>query len=158
MKMLCICLCFIAGAYLSVVFGADTKDINKLDDDKQMTYNIELLMVADNAVFNWWGGLAESDEPYAREAETASLINQYYAFVFNGIRERFQSVIKGFKIDVSFVGLLINKTSTWTEDARETGTTNSLRGMVDSREALHNFLGWVNVTEHTADHIMLFTG
>ncbi|XP_063412867.1 A disintegrin and metalloproteinase with thrombospondin motifs 3-like [Mytilus trossulus] len=125
------------------------------------TYDIELLIVVDYAIYQRWYGKSLGSTVSQRDQNAVASIRQYYAFVINGMDAMYKNLqTSSFTINILFSGIIIAKTASdapWTETIKITGVTPN---QVDASQMLNLFSSWVksqsSIPGH--DHAMLFTG
>lgn len=129
--------------------------------DRQVA-TVELFLVIDFALFEWWDSLAGNLQ--ITGMNTLKLIHEYYSYILHGIETRLQSLAKqGVRINAAFAGIYVAeeaKDSYWTMESTVEGDGNDKRLMVNASEALEKFQLWIDnktdLPKH--DHAILFTG
>lgn len=126
------------------------------------TATVEILMVIDFSLYEWWSSLSNDLE--MEGFDTMHFIQNYYGYVFQGVDERLQSIAApGIAINAAFAGLYVATSaeeSFWTTTSVLEDESDSQRQMVNASEALEKFQMWLdNSTElPDYDHAILFTG
>ncbi|CAG2242521.1 unnamed protein product [Mytilus edulis] len=122
---------------------------------------IELLIVCDYAIYDYWYSQSEASSPSEKETEALSSVRQYYAFVINGMDAMYKNIqTSDYTISVLFAGIVISQTQNdapWTESLKNTTVSPNT---VDAGECLKKFTKWINANSShlpERDHSMLFT-
>ncbi|CAG2242522.1 unnamed protein product [Mytilus edulis] len=122
---------------------------------------IELLIVCDYAIYDYWYSQSEASTPSEKETDALTSVRQYYAFVLNGMDVMYKNIqTSDYTISVLFAGIVISQTpndAPWTESIKN---TTSSPNIVDSEECLNRFTAWINANSShlpERDHSMLFT-
>ncbi|XP_076089082.1 metalloprotease mig-17-like [Mytilus galloprovincialis] len=125
------------------------------------TYQIELLMVCDYTVYNFWYTQSTKSTVTEKVNEAISSIRQYYAFVVNGMDAVYKNIqTSSYTISVLFSSLIISKTpndASWTETVQKIDTP---RNSVNASVSLDKFKTWIKTKFSTLpvhDHAMLFS-
>ncbi|XP_076089309.1 uncharacterized protein LOC143059659 [Mytilus galloprovincialis] len=122
---------------------------------------VELLIVCDYAIYNYWLGQSEASTPSEKETEALTSVRQYYAFVLNGMDAMYKNIqTTDYTISVLFAGIVIAQTpndAPWTESIKNTASSPNT---VDSLAALNKFTAWIQANSShlpERDHSMLFS-
>ncbi|CAG2244048.1 unnamed protein product [Mytilus edulis] len=122
---------------------------------------IELLIVCDYAIYDYWLGQSEASTPSEKETEALTSVRQYYAFVLNGMDAMYKNVqTTDYTISVLFAGIVIAQMpndAPWTESIKNTASSPNT---VDSLAALNKFTAWIQANSShlpERDHSMLFS-
>ncbi|CAC5368295.1 ADAMTS6 [Mytilus coruscus] len=124
-------------------------------------YQIELLMVCDYTVYNFWFTQSRKSTVTAKEKEAIASIRQFYAFIINGMDAVYKNIqTSSYTISILFASLIISKTprdAFWTEDVRKIDTP---RNTLNATVSLNKFKTWIKTRFSTLpvhDHAMLFS-
>ncbi|CAG2233331.1 unnamed protein product [Mytilus edulis] len=124
-------------------------------------YRLELLIVVDYSIYQYWYDKSTKSTPIEKDAESIATIRQFYAFIINGMDAMYKNIqTTSYSIAIEFAGIIIAQTpsdSSWTETIKVTSVSPY---QVDSSDALTNFKNWVQSTSGSLpghDHAMLFT-
>ncbi|KAH3881155.1 uncharacterized protein LOC127873091 [Dreissena polymorpha] len=125
------------------------------------TITVELFMVIDFAIYDWWDRLAKD---LGQHTDTVTLIETHFGYVFREIDLRLQNLKEqDYTIKAALAGTYVARReseSNWTLGSTLEVDATSPRIMVNSSEALEKFQSWIdtNIDLPHFDHAILFTG
>ncbi|XP_076076012.1 uncharacterized protein LOC143046836 [Mytilus galloprovincialis] len=120
-------------------------------------HNVELLIVTDYSIFNYWKLKSTKTTEDEKEEDAIEAVKQYYYFLLNGMDAIYKNIqTTDYTINMKLSAIIITQTigdSPWTE-----AIVNSY-GQVNSQTALSNFSTWINTSPGlpSHDHAMLMT-
>lgn len=147
--------------YVPVPSDNSTKNTTAGDPNgtKGADYIVEMLMVADSSMFDYWVNQSESLDQKGKTEEARRSLVEYFIFLLNGVDIKYNqlSTLADYNIALTLAGIVIaedKNASSWT-----LSDSNLASNLIDGKSALESFADWQSTQDllPPKDHAILFT-